>query len=106
MAAASAGPGSAEHPERAALHRLEGAVDDLLERLAKLRRRLEECTSARAEAEELVRRFTGDEEEAARLLSRIRTLHEENAELRHRLGQGRATVERLLARLRFLEDQR
>jgi hypothetical protein len=37
---------------------------------------------------------------------RLRELENENLELRDRLGRGRDTVERLVARLRFLEDQR
>jgi predicted nuclease with TOPRIM domain len=58
------------------------------------------------ELEELLRRFTGHEVEPAQILARLRKLEEENADLRTRLEQGREGVERLLAKIRFLENQR
>lgn len=98
--------GSPDHPERAALRRLEGAVARAAERLEELHARATAAEARGAELEHLLRRFTGDDAEAARALSRLRALEAENAELRARLALGRAGVDRMLARLRFLEEQR
>lgn len=92
--------------EKAALREMERAVGGALERLRSLRARAEEAESRERDLQELLRRFTGDPEEAGRLLGRMRALQEENADLRERLARGREGVERILARLRFLEDQR
>jgi hypothetical protein len=40
------------------------------------------------------------------LLTRLQRLEEENADLRSRVERGRAGVDRLLAKVRFLENQR
>ena len=94
------------HPERAAFQALEAQVGRVLELLQSTRSRAVEAEARRAEVEELLRRFTGDEAEAGRLLTRLKSLEAENADLRGRLGAGREGVERLLARIRFLENQR
>lgn len=88
----------------AAFARLEGAVGQLLDRLARLRGRAEAAEARNAELTQLVQRFTGDED-AGRLLSRLESLEEENTELRSRVERGRAGVERMIARIRFLENQ-
>lgn len=85
---------------------LEEAVDGLLGRLEALEGELREAGERAREAEELVRRFTDDETEAGRLLSRLRALEDENEQLRSRLGDGKEVVERLLSKIRFLEEQR
>ncbi|MHB1193855.1 MAG: hypothetical protein ACYC6F_12510 [Longimicrobiales bacterium] len=97
---------SAGKTEKAALHELERAVGGALERLRSLRARADESEARERDLQELLRRFTGDPEEAGRLLGRMRELQAENADLRERLGRGREGVERILARLRFLEEQR
>ncbi|HSW29571.1 MAG TPA: hypothetical protein VLH75_08845 [Longimicrobiales bacterium] len=97
---------SAGSTEKAALHELERAVGGALERLRALRARAEESEARERDLQELLRRFTGDPEEAGRLLGRMRALQAENADLRERLAKGREGVERILARLRFLEEQR
>jgi hypothetical protein len=56
--------------------------------------------------EVLVKRFTGDDAEAGRMLTRMKGLEDENEDLRGRLKTGRAGVDRLLAKIRFLEEQR
>lgn len=89
----------------AAFARLEEAVDDLLHRLDQTRLRAEAAETKTAELAQLVQRFTGDEQEAEELMARLRSLEEENEELRNRLERGRAGVERMLARIRFLESQ-
>ena len=98
--------GSGERPERAALQQLERAVGDALERLEGLRGRAEAAEATSGELAELLRRFIGDDAEAGRLLTRLHSLDAENADLRARLSRGREGVERMLARLRFLEEQR
>ncbi|MEQ8331078.1 MAG: hypothetical protein RH859_11515 [Longimicrobiales bacterium] len=93
-------------PERPALQRLEELVGRAVDRLEALRLRAEAAEAKNAELEELVRRFTGDEAEAGRLLSRLRALEADNEDLRDRLSRGRDGVDRILARIRFLEEQR
>ena len=99
-------------PDDVAFARLEGAVARLLERLevesdrASAEGARADAAEARtAELSELVKRFTGDEEEAGRMMSRLRGLEQENADLRARLERGRDGVDRMLARIRFLENQ-
>lgn len=91
--------------EKAAFARLESAVGRLLERLADESRRAEAAEARSTELNQLVQRFTGDEAEAGRLLTRLKRLEMENADLRGRLDRGRTGVERMIARIRFLENQ-
>ena len=98
--------GKAEQADRQALQALETAVGQALERLEEFRARARVAEAQRAELGELLRRFTDDEGEATLLFSRLRALEGENQELRGRLEKGREGVERLLARIRFLEGQR
>ena len=98
--------GSGERPERVALQQLERAVGEALVRMDGLRGRAEQAETKNGELSELLRRFLGDDAEAGRLLTRLQSLEAENADLKARLARGREGVERMLARLRFLEDQR
>lgn len=95
------GPG-----DRAALQALEGAVGRLLDRVRTLAAAEEKADARRAEVEELLRRITSGDESPASMHVRMRELEVENADLKDRLTRGRETVERLLARIRYLEDQR
>jgi predicted RNase H-like nuclease (RuvC/YqgF family) len=97
---------SGAQADRAALQELDRAVGASVERMRWLRARAEEAESQASDLQELLRRFTGDPEEAGRLLGRLRALEAENEDLRGRLARGRESVERMLARLRFLEEQR
>jgi hypothetical protein len=63
-------------------------------------------TTCRDPLNALMRRFTGNPEEAGEVLTRLKNLEDENADLRQRLEQGRDGVERLLAKVRFLENQK
>ena len=92
-------------PEREAFQALESAVGQALERLEQMGRRIQTAEAKSAELGELVKRFTGNDEEAGRLLTRLRSLEEENADLKGRLAEGRAGVDRLLSKIRFLENQ-
>lgn len=91
--------------EQAAFARLEGAVERLLTRLADESTRAEAAEARSTELSQLVQRFTGDEAEAGRLLTRLKRLENENADLKGRLDRGRTGVERMIARIRFLENQ-
>ena len=90
--------------ERAAFQALDTAVSDLIEALATMKGRASEAESRSAELQELVQRFTGDDAEAGRLLTRLRELEIENTDLKQRLERGREGVDRLIARIKFLEE--
>ena len=99
-------------PDEAAFARLEAAVGRLVKRLEEAdgqiraeRERAEGAEARTGELSELVQRFTGDEEEAGRIMSRLKGLEQQNEELRARLERGRDGVDRMLARIRFLENK-
>ncbi|NNF13609.1 MAG: hypothetical protein HKN72_10305 [Gemmatimonadetes bacterium] len=85
--------------------RLEDAVGELLDRLAQTRVRAHAAEQKQAELAELVQRFTGNEHEAEQIMTRLKALETENEDLRSRLERGRKGVERMIARIRFLESQ-
>lgn len=85
---------------------LEGSAGRVLERLRAVTRRAEAAERKSAELNELMRRFTGNPEEAGDVLTRLKHLEDENADLKGRLERGRESVDRLLAKVRFLESQR
>jgi predicted nuclease with TOPRIM domain len=98
--------------DQAAFDRLEEAISKLLERLAQESARTDaekergDAAEARvAELSQLLQRFTGDQAEAAQLMTRLSRLEEENADLRARVDRGRDGVERMIARIRFLENR-
>ncbi len=97
--------GNGDHAAWSALDELEGVVDAALAEVEQLRRRAAEIEAEHAEMTELLRRFTQDEESPGRLLTRLETLEGENADLRDRLERGRDGVKRMLARIRFMEEQ-
>jgi len=92
--------------ERAALDALEGAVKEAAGHLRDLTRRVEEAEALGTKLREQVGRIGGDPSEAGRLLSKLGRLDQENEDLRARLEEGRAAVERVLAKVRFLEERR
>jgi predicted nucleic acid-binding Zn-ribbon protein len=87
MSASAGGDGA----ERQALQAVEGAVGRLLAELASLRERVADLDRA-----------DGD---PAGLARRARELEAENAALRARIDEGRQSIERIQARLRFIEEQ-
>lgn len=91
--------------ETQAISRLEKAVKAAVVSITELEAQLEEAREKGEEASELLRRFTGGEEDPARLMSRLGALENENRVLKDRLQQGLEGVDRLLARIRFLEEQ-
>jgi predicted RNase H-like nuclease (RuvC/YqgF family) len=92
-------------PEGQALDALERAVVRALAHLEAMDDRVAAAEARSSELGEVVKRFTGDEGEAERILTRLQTLEEENTDLRQRLQLGREGVDRLLAKIRFLENQ-
>ena len=97
--------GNGAKPERAALDALEDAIGDVLDRITWLHERVALSQERSEELEELLRRFTTHEVDPGQIVSRLRHLEEENADLRSRIEQGRAGIDRMLARIRFLEGQ-
>ena len=96
--------GSSSAPDELAFEVLERAVTRALAHIVALEERLASTEARSAELGEVVKRFTGDEGEADRILTRLQVLEEENGDLRQRLDQGREGVDRLLAKIRFLEN--
>lgn len=92
-------------PEKQAFDALERAVSELLGHLEAMDERLAASEARGAELGEVVQRFTGDEGEADRILTRLQVLEDENVDLRRRLEQGREGVDKILAKIRFLENQ-
>lgn len=92
-------------PDGQAFDALERAVSKMLGHLEDMENRLLASEEKSSELGEVVQRFTGEEGEADRILTRLHGLEEENADLRSRLEQGREGVDRLLAKIRFLENQ-
>ncbi len=88
-----------------ALDKLEKAVIEAVSQMKGLRSRLDDALGEGTQTKELLRKFTEGEEDPAELLDRLGRLEVENQELLERLKRGKEGVERLLARIRFLEEQ-
>lgn len=97
--------GNGGQPEPGGFSVLERAVDHAIDQLSAMSQRVESVEAKNTELEELVRRFTGDELEADQIVTEVKGLEKENVELRDRLNQGRDGVDRLLAKIRFLENK-
>ncbi|HEX9886612.1 MAG TPA: hypothetical protein VGA70_08995 [Longimicrobiales bacterium] len=97
---------SADSADREALDALEAAVTRALSRVAELEEALASAVSRSREMEGLLSAFSADEEAPQRMVARVRRLEAENGHMRERMGLGRESVERLLAKIRFLEEQR
>lgn len=96
---------SGSPPDLEAFTRLESAVGAALARVDGLKSDLRVTRARAAEMEILLRKFTGGEEDPSSLLSRLQRLEDENGVLTERLRKGRDGIQRLLARIRFLEEQ-
>ncbi len=90
----------------AALKRLEAAVVAAVGEVERLRGEVARMEAQGEELEGLIRGVTSGERSPREMIDRISILEEENRDLRARLNQGREGVERLLARIRFLEEQK
>ena len=87
------------------LDALEAAVESALGELDRLRRQVGEADRRCAELESLLGSFQVGDENPAAMKARLTRLEVENRDLHERMGRGRDAVERLLVRIRFLEDQ-
>jgi hypothetical protein len=88
------------------LGRLEEALDRALARIRELEAGLADAHSRARELDDALKGVTGGELEPSVLMDRVGALEGENEELRSRLAQGREGIERLLARIRFIEERR
>jgi hypothetical protein len=96
---------ASEPTEAQAFARLEAAVEEVVSRLGQLREDLREAQAQSRKMQEIVRGLTGGDGDPLSLGDRLQELEEGNRDLLERLSKGRAGVERLLARIRFLEEQ-
>jgi hypothetical protein len=87
------------------MERLAEAVRSSVARMRELERELVEARAQMRSLEDQLRRFTSGEENPSELLTRLGRLEAENRVLVERLQKGRAGVERMLAQVRFLEEQ-
>jgi predicted RNase H-like nuclease (RuvC/YqgF family) len=85
---------------------LEAAINRAVEELKQLRKRTADAAQRSAELEALLVSFQSGSESPERMKERLEHLEAENRDLRARITQGRESVERLLARIQFLEDQK
>lgn len=89
-----------------ALEGLEGSVTRAVDRIRELEGRLRAAEARRREVEALLARMTSGEESPVDMQDRMRELEAQNGDFRRRLDEGREGIERLLTRIRFLEEQR
>lgn len=84
---------------------LERTVGLAVEELQRMRARAAEAAGRCAELEGLLTNFRVGEEDPMAMKTRLTRLEEENRDLKERIEHGREGVDRLLARIRFLEGQ-
>ena len=97
--------GNGEGLEQAAFIELERIVDAALRHLGEVTRR-EMAEDRNAEFESLIKRFAGDEGDAGQVLHRLAELEEDNENMRSRLEAGQVSVDKLIAKIRFMEEQK
>ena len=98
--------GNGEGLEQAAFIELERIVDAALRHLGEVTRRAEMAEDRNAEFESLIKRFAGDEGDAGQELHRLAELEEDNENMRSRLEGGQVSVDKLIAKIRFMEEQK
>ncbi len=98
--------GNGEGLEQAAFIELERIVDAALRHLGEVTRRAEMAEDRNAEFESLIKRFAGDEGDAGQVLHRLAELEEDNENMRSRLEAGQVSVDKLIAKIRFIEEQK
>lgn len=94
------------NPDRVAFAELEKAVGSVLQELSRAKARAAEAEARSAEFESIVKRFTGEGADAGKILARLADLESENEDLRSRIDAGREGVDRILAKVKYLEGQR
>ena len=98
--------GNGEGLEQAAFIELERIVDAALRHLGEVTRRAEMAEDRNTEFEALIKRFVGDEGDAGQVLHRLAELEEDNENMRSRLEAGQVSVDKLIAKIRFMEEQK
>ncbi|MBI4520196.1 MAG: hypothetical protein HY701_05125 [Gemmatimonadetes bacterium] len=93
-------------PTWVAVTALESAVSRAIDLMESLRGHEQELEREKNQLRETMRGLSSGEVDPQDLLTRVRILEKENDELRGRLDSARQAVERLLAKIRFLEEQR
>ena len=88
-----------------AVERLENAVDAALTQVERLEGEVARMHTQSEALEGLLKGVTSGEEGPREMIEKLQILEEENRDLRSRLDEGRAGVERLLARVKFLEEK-
>ncbi len=102
----SSNESEADRPRDAeAFKRLEKVVEAAMQEIRRLRQQLQNAESQSDEMDEMLRGITDGEQSPREMLRRLHQLESENQDLRGRLAQGIESVDRLLARVRFLEEQ-
>ncbi len=94
----------ADPAELKALSALEAGVGRLLEELSRMSMRTRRAEARVRDLEALLRRFTRGDADPGELQETITELRAENRELKDRIREGRAQVDRLLSRVRFLDE--
>ena len=89
-----------------AVARLEEAITTVLDEVHRLRGEISRMDAQGRELEGLLRGVTSGEEGPREMVDRLHVLDDENRDLRARLKVGKDGVEKLLKRIRFLEEQR
>ena len=88
-----------------AVKRLENAVTAAVEHLEQLNGEVVRMHTQGEALEGLLKGVTSGEEGPREMIVKLDILEEENRDLRRRLDEGRKGVDRLLARVKFLEEQ-
>lgn len=95
---------SEAHDTRSGFEALSQAIDRALARIEELELELHRTRARRDEVEALLQRMTVGEENPAHMAQRLKKLDRENGELRGRLTAGQEIADRLLARVRYLQE--
>ncbi len=85
---------------------LELAVGRVVAEVRGLRRRAKEAEERAERIDELLREFSEGSEDPGTLARKVAKLEGENEALRARIRRGREGIDRIMARIRFLEDRR
>ena len=88
-----------------AVERLESAVTAALMRVEQLEGEVVRMNAQGEELEGLLKGVSSGEGGPREMIAKLHILEEENRDLRRRLDEGREGVDRLLAQVKFLEEQ-
>jgi chromosome segregation ATPase len=102
----NSGDNKAEVAQARAFSRLEAAAARLLEERRRASERAERAEARVAELEAHLAAVASDGDDPVELKSSISRLQSEKEDLVERIERGREGVDRLLSRIRFLQEQR